>query len=231
VTELLALIANKFSVVKRGVIGYHLEYVAKSPGKLIILNQVRSLSDQMGGPIWTVHEQGLYANEILDFPFSVTPAKISILLFYARIFQVRTFRTITYIVGAIVIAHGIGVLFAAIFQCSPIAFTWNKAITGGSCFDQQAFYRYVSPPNIATDILILVMPLPYIWKLHTRLGHKLALTGVFVLGGLWVISELPETYFLTKNRGTVASILRMTTFFEESAMADPTCMLLITCQT
>ncbi|KAJ6000545.1 hypothetical protein N7481_000954, partial [Penicillium waksmanii] len=177
-------------LAKRGVIGYHLEYVANSPEKLIILNQ------------------GLYANEILDFPFSVTLAKISILFFYTRIFQVRTFRIITYIVGAIVIGHGLGVLFAAIFQCSPIAFTWNKAIIGGSCFDQQAFYQYVSPPNIITDILILILPLPYIWKLHTRIGHKLALTGVFLLGSL----------------GTVASIFRMRTFFEVSAtgMADPT---------
>ncbi|OKL58533.1 hypothetical protein UA08_06369 [Talaromyces atroroseus] len=175
-------------LIPRGGIGYHLDYVEQTPQKLVIL------------------DKGLYANEILDFPFTVTPAKISILLFYTRIFTVRSFCIFAYIVGATVLAHGIGVLFAAIFQCSPIAYTWDKAIPGGSCFDQQAFYRYVSPPNILTDVLILVMPLPSVWKLHTRVGQKVALTGVFLLGSL----------------GTVASILRMATFFLESATTDPT---------
>ncbi|KAJ5915995.1 hypothetical protein N7504_000010 [Penicillium tannophilum] len=175
-------------LVKRGGVGYHLEYVERTPHKLVIL------------------EKALYANEILDFPFTVTPAKISILLFYIRIFSFRNFRALAYVVAGIVISHGIGVFFAAIFQCSPIAYTWNKTIVGGSCFDQEAFYRYVSPPNIVTDVLILVMPLPYVWKLHTQVGQKVALTGVFLLGSL----------------GTVASILRMTTFFQDSAMTDPT---------
>ncbi|KAJ5473525.1 hypothetical protein N7475_003091 [Penicillium sp. IBT 31633x] len=174
-------------LVKQGAIGYHLEYVMQTPQKLVTL------------------QKGLYANQILDFPFTVTPAEISILLFYVRIFSVRTFRILAYICGAIVLGHGIGVLFAAIFQCSPIEYTWDSNITG-TCFDQQAFYRFVSPPNILTDVLILVMPLPYVWKLHTSLGHKLALSGVFLLGSL----------------GTVFSILRMTTFFQESATTDPT---------
>ncbi|KAJ6011669.1 hypothetical protein N7451_003081 [Penicillium sp. IBT 35674x] len=142
-------------LVKQGGVGYHLEYVERTPHKLVTLEK---------------------------------------------------FRALAYIVAGIVISHGLGVFFAAIFQCSPIAYTWDKAIVGGSCFDQEAFYRYVSPPNIVTDVLILVMPLPYVWKLHTQVGQKVALTGVFLLGSL----------------GTVASVLRMTTFFQDSAMTDPT---------
>lgn len=128
----------------------------------------------------------------------MTPAKISILLFYIRIFSFRNFRALAYVVAGIVISHGIGVFFAAIFQCSPIAYTWNKTIVGGSCFDQEAFYRYVSPPNIVTDVLILVMPLPYVWKLHTQVGQKVALTGVFLLGSLWVspLGDKLRTFFI-----------------------------------
>ncbi|RAL01565.1 uncharacterized protein BO80DRAFT_62467 [Aspergillus ibericus CBS 121593] len=175
-------------LVKLAGVGHHMSYVEQTPKKLVIL------------------QKGLYANEILDFPFTVTPAKISILMFYVRIFSTRTFKIMAYVVGAIVLGHGIGVLFAAIFQCWPIAYVWNHTIEGGSCFNQVAFYRYVSPPNILTDVLILVMPLPYVWKLHTRNGQKLALTGVFLLGGV----------------GTVASILRMAIFFQENATTDPT---------
>ncbi|GKZ72195.1 hypothetical protein AnigIFM50267_008557 [Aspergillus niger] len=191
---LLALIASLgqsalyIILVKLAGVGHHMEYVEETPEKLVIL------------------EKGLYANEILDFPFTVTPAKISILVFYLRIFTTRSFKNMAYIVGAIVLGHGLGILFAAIFQCWPIAHVWDTTIEGGSCFNQLAFYRYVSPPNILTDVLLLIMPLPYVWKLHTRKGQKLALTGVFLLGSL----------------GTVASILRMTIFFQENATTDPT---------
>ncbi|KAL4879034.1 hypothetical protein BJY04DRAFT_220630 [Aspergillus karnatakaensis] len=175
-------------LLKVAGLGYHFEYVQETPEKLVAL------------------QKGLVANQILDFPFTVTPAKLSILLFYLRIFNTFRFRILTYIVGFLVLGHGIGVLFAAIFQCSPVQYAWDKSIVGGTCFDQQAFYRYVSPPNILTDLLILILPMPYVWKLHTRLTQKLALTGVFLLGGL----------------GIVFSILRMTVFFQEEALTDPT---------
>ncbi|OJJ99505.1 hypothetical protein ASPACDRAFT_61273 [Aspergillus aculeatus ATCC 16872] len=155
-------------LVKVAGVGYHMSFVEETPEKLVAL------------------EKGLYANEIIDFPFVITPAKISILIFYIRIFSTRNFKVAAYIIGALVLGHGIGVLLAAIFQCWPIDYTWNKTtgVEGGSCFNQQAFYRYVSPPNILTDVLLLILPLPYVWRLHTTRGHKLALTGVFLLGGL-----------------------------------------------
>lgn len=157
---------NSHTVLQVAGLGYHLEYVLQTPEKLVAL------------------QKGLVANQVLDFPFTVTPAKISILLFYARIFTTTNFRILAGMAGAIVLAHGISVFFAAIFQCLPVQYAWDKNIPGGSCFDQQAFYRYVSPPNILTDVLILIMPLPFVWRLHTRLTQKIALTGVFLLGGL-----------------------------------------------
>ncbi|KAI9367647.1 hypothetical protein BJX61DRAFT_527392 [Aspergillus egyptiacus] len=169
-------------------LGYHFRYVQQTPEKLVAL------------------QKGLLANQILDFPFTVTPAKVSILLFYVRVFQTRSFRILAYVIGFLVVGHGIGVFFAALFQCSPVQYTWDKTIPGGSCFDQQAFYRYVSPPNIFTDFAILIMPMPVVWRLQTKLTQKLALTGVFLLGGL----------------GLVTSILRMVIFFQESALTDPT---------
>ncbi|KAL4998611.1 hypothetical protein BDV10DRAFT_201141 [Aspergillus recurvatus] len=183
-----ALVGLCGSVLKVAGLGYHFEYVQQTPEKLVAL------------------QKGLLANQILDFPLTVTPAKLSILLFYVRVFQTRSFRILSYTIGFLVLGHGIGVFFAAVFQCSPVQYTWDKEIPGGSCFNQQAFYRYVSPPNICTDLVILVMPMPVVWRLQTRLTQKLALTGVFLLGGL----------------GLVTSILRMVIFFQESALTDPT---------
>lgn len=101
-----------------------------------------------------------------------------------RIFSTRNFRVFAYLVGSVVLGLGIAVLFETIFQCSPIAYGWDSTIKQGDCIDQIVFYRAVSPINVATGVLILVMPMPLVWRLHAPKGQKLALTGVFLLGGL-----------------------------------------------
>lgn len=135
-------------------------------------------------PKLTTKVQGFFVLEILDFPLTVTPAKISLLLFYVRIFYTRKVCIFAYLVGSVVLGLGIAVLFETIFQCSPIAYGWDSTIKHGKCIDQIIFYRAISPINVVTGVLILVMPMPLVWRLHAPKGQKLALTGVFLLGGL-----------------------------------------------
>jgi hypothetical protein len=39
-----------------------------------------------------------------------------------------------------------------------------------------------STPNVITDVMILLLPLPYVWGLHAPLGQRLILVGMFMLG-------------------------------------------------
>lgn len=128
--------------------------------------------------------QYFFILELLDIPLSITPAKISLLLFYVRIFCVRRFQILVYFVGSVVLAIGITVFFQTIFQCSPVSYGWGQGVGPGTCIDQITFYRYISPFNVLTGILILVLPLPLVWKLQAPRAQKVALTAVFVLGGL-----------------------------------------------
>lgn len=128
--------------------------------------------------------QGFWVVELLDFPLTITPAKISLLLFYVRIFYTRKFKFFAYGVGSLVALFGIGMFFQTIFQCSPVDYGWNKTVKHGSCIDQMLVYRIASPINLLTGLLILVMPMPLVWRLHAPRGQKLALTAVFMIGGL-----------------------------------------------
>lgn len=128
--------------------------------------------------------QFLFVLELLDLPLCITPAKISLLLFYVRIFCIRRFQILVYLVGSLVLAIGITVFFQTIFQCSPIPYGWDRSVGPGTCIDQITFYRYISPFNVLTGILILILPLPLVWKLQAPRAQKVALTAVFVLGGL-----------------------------------------------
>lgn len=133
---------------------------------------------------WTNKPQCIVALQVLDYPFTITPAKLALLLFYLRIFTTRKFQILVYVVGSLVLAVGIGALLEDFLQCRPFAYNWDRSIPGGTCIRRLEAYRVFSPLNVLSGLLILVMPIPIVWKLHAPRSQKLALTGVFLLGGL-----------------------------------------------
>jgi hypothetical protein len=149
-------------------VGYHLAAVKLySPHKL---------------EIWS---KGIFACVWL-WALAVALPKLSILAFYLRFFTTRIERTITYMTMMVVAATFIATGLTTTFQCSPVAYQWNKKILGGNCIDVLAFYRWMSFPNIATDIVGLLLPLPMIWRLHTTRHKKLGITVMFVTGSAYV---------------------------------------------
>ena len=44
--------------------------------------------------------------------------------------------------------------------------------------------------DVATDVIILIMPMPLIWKLNLRSGQKIMVTSVFLLGAVVVVFSL-----------------------------------------
>ena len=76
--------------------------------------------------------------------------------------------------------------FISIFQCTPINHFWDEEQVTGHCIHIERFLQGQAIPNIITDIILLALPMPLIWKLHLPQGQKLALCGVFLLGSLYV---------------------------------------------
>jgi hypothetical protein len=71
-----------------------------------------------------------------------------------------------------------------------VAFWWDRTIPGGHCVDNTAFLLGNSIPNIATDIAILLLPLPFIWRLQQSKSRKIALSGIFLLAGFVCIVSI-----------------------------------------
>lgn len=71
----------------------------------------------------------------------------------------------------------------AVFQCSPIAYTWDKTIKG-RCLDMPMLYQLGAAYNVFTDFAILILPMPIVWHLQMPKSKKIAVTGVFLMGGL-----------------------------------------------
>lgn len=77
--------------------------------------------------------------------------------------------------------------FASMFQCVPVNYNWDRTIPG-HCLNFYLFTIVSSVMNILADVLILVMPLPAIWHMNVNRNNKIALSGVFLLGSLYVPS-------------------------------------------
>lgn len=71
-----------------------------------------------------------------------------------------------------------------IFQCLPIQGFWDKTIPAVCGVDVNSFFIGNAVPNIVTDWALLLLPLPYIWRLHRNTVQKLAIYATFLLGGL-----------------------------------------------
>lgn len=116
--------------------------------------------------------------------FVVCPTlKISIICFYRRIFSVPMFQKITMMLNCLVAAWGTGIFLACALQCRPLKAFWDRSING-HCFNLDTFIIVNQAFNVVVDFVILFLPVPMIWRLHMGARDKIALNGVFALGGL-----------------------------------------------
>lgn len=118
------------------------------------------------------------------FYFSSSLAfKTSLILLYYRIFGViRWFRWTLAAAWTIVLLYFIVDLIVAIFECTPVAYYWDKTIKGGTCINQDQFYRWNGVANLLIDFMILTLSIPMIWRLNLAYRQKLSLSGIFLLG-------------------------------------------------
>ena len=119
---------------------------------------------------------------LILYSLAVAFPKLSILALYLRIFTEKRYRISTWVLAAIISGTAVTVSLTAVFQCSPVPYAWDKSISGGNCIDVASFYIYISIPNVITDVAILLLPLPMIFKLHTNQSQKVGLSIVFLLG-------------------------------------------------
>ena len=121
---------------------------------------------------------------LILYSLSIALSKCAILLLYVRVFTTsnKAFTISVYLIGFVVVATGIADTFVAIFQCSPVAYEWDKSIQGGTCIDTIAFARYMTIPNVVTGAIMLIMPLPLVWRLNLTVSARIALMVTFMHG-------------------------------------------------
>ncbi|KAJ5124406.1 uncharacterized protein N7515_008231, partial [Penicillium bovifimosum] len=141
------------------------------------------------------------AIQILYF-LNVTMTRASILLLYRRIFGVVTrFRRALYFAGILLILYFVSCVIVSIAGCSPVSKFWDTSLPG-HCINEVAFFRWNGVANVFLDLMVLLLPLPMIWRIKTTRRQKWLLTGIFLLGGfVCVVSIVRVVHFNVANFG------------------------------
>lgn len=87
--------------------------------------------------------------------------KISVLALYMRLGD-RTLRRLAVVMIVVVGCQASGNVFAAIFQCTPVAAAYDQSITDKKCININAFYLANAAVNIFTDLLTYTLPIKLI---------------------------------------------------------------------
>lgn len=128
--------------------------------------------------------------------------KLSVLLFYRRIFTIGRFRAINNYLIALVVAWTLAFFLADFLACgSRIDANWlPEAESQPYCVNLFVLLLLFAITDILTDISIMWMPYPEIKKLHLPAKDRWGLAGVFLLGTIDLITGIVRLGFVIANQ-------------------------------
>ncbi|KAI0376974.1 hypothetical protein F5Y04DRAFT_292308 [Hypomontagnella monticulosa] len=126
--------------------------------------------------------------------FVLFAAKISICLFYRRIFSVRQYRIQSIILIGISTMWLIGAFVANFCICIPVDLFWHR-MKPGRCLNFNQFYLSTGIIETFIDALILALPIRAVFQVQLPLKTKFVVSGIFLLGGFTVITNILRIYY------------------------------------
>ena len=119
----------------------------------------------------------------LSYVFTLPTVKISVILFYHRIFPQKSFRWAIRSVGAYLVLFLISGVLVFALQCHPVRAFWQPD-TPHHCIYQVKFYTAHGVLNLLADLAVVLMPIPLLWRLKLPRHQKIGLVVLFLSGGL-----------------------------------------------
>lgn len=114
-------------------------------------------------------------------------ARLAILLLYQRVFDTGSTVWFSMLIKICFVLQVVGEtiwLFVIIFECRPISSVWDKSITNPQCLNLAAIYLAGAITSIVTDVILMILPMPMLWKLQMSRPKKLGIAMVFVVASL-----------------------------------------------
>ncbi|PYI26787.1 hypothetical protein BP00DRAFT_450878 [Aspergillus indologenus CBS 114.80] len=135
------------------------------------------------------------ANNVI-YNVSVGLTKISILLFYQRIFAInKTFLLCTWVIAGLSVGACLAAVFGLIFSSNPVEAQW-KYWMPSTTIHNKSFWIAMGIVNILLDATILALPQPVVWRLHQTRRRRILLSLVFSLGGFVCVASIIRLIYM-----------------------------------
>lgn len=120
------------------------------------------------------------------YNFTMFFIKMTFLCQYYRIFSHMKAMRRVYLAAMVAIGGWcFAQVVAIVFTCVPPSDFWRLADPADKkCQDQMVGVWVNAVGTLVTDIAILLLPLPALWKLKLPRTQKWALLGIFLIGGV-----------------------------------------------
>lgn len=147
--------------------------------------------DPLSTLAYTVATQ-LFHISVAIYALIIIPLKVAIILQIRRIFMphshsLRTRPFLLWIIDGFLVLNVMFYIALFLFQylaCRPLAHAWNPLVPGVCVKDKMIVHIVSAAINTASDLIIVILPQPVIWRLELSAKRKWGLSAVFLLGGL-----------------------------------------------
>ncbi|RSL69646.1 hypothetical protein CEP54_002097 [Fusarium duplospermum] len=126
-----------------------------------------------------------YAAVVL-YAASLLFIKLTFLLHYYRLLAIQGMKKVYQAAIVIVGGWALSQVLLGIFVCWPIQGFWDKTVEA-KCIPNQPQWYINAAGNIATDVMVFLLPIPAIRRLRLPRTQKFILAGIFSLGFFTVI--------------------------------------------
>jgi len=152
--------------------------------------------------------------------------KISILVFYLRIFPRQNFKYCVWVLMAANLGYLISFELVSIFQCSPVNAAWRRwdGEYPSKCNNINLQGWLSAAFNIILDPCILILPMPELYKLLMTPKKKFHIMLMFSVGFLYVGNpfHFMDYSLIILISVTIVSILRLKTLIQFANTTNPT---------
>ncbi|KAL8944881.1 MAG: hypothetical protein Q9216_000171 [Gyalolechia sp. 2 TL-2023] len=139
-----------------------------------------------------------YAFQII-YAFTLTLVRLSILMFYRRLFpkesMSRIWKTCYYLIVFLVVGFFISGTTSLVFVCTPIHFFWTMA-GDGHCINFQLLLYFGASLTIICDLAVLLLPMPIVWNLQMKRSKRIGVMGIFLLGGFVCVASIVRMFYV-----------------------------------
>jgi len=135
----------------------------------------------------------IYYVAIATYLVVASSVKTSLMVFLMRNFPQKYIQWTGWGLIAFLAVFAISGSLATILQCNPINAFWDKALPNYTCFSANTLFgilMYQGVLMFITDVIIITLPMPIIWKLQMPLKKRLMVLGLFSFGFVACIAAL-----------------------------------------